>query len=94
MMEVKDEGNESGKLGKPRKPKGGARGSRGTTRVSPGPQAKKGRGIGQRKQEREGKLVGKEGKGWGWRVVRFGISSGVEGARHLRSESEEKGWKG
>jgi hypothetical protein len=50
--------------------------SRGTTRVSPGSQARKGRGLGPKKKEREGKLVGgKEGKGWGWRVVRFGIGS-------------------
>ena len=86
MMELKDEGNESGKLGKPRKPRrgarGGAEGPQGSVRD---PKPRKVEELGQRKQEREGELVGgKEGKGRGWRVVRFGIGSGIEGARHLK----------
>ena len=84
---MKDEGRESGKPGKPRKPRRGARGrAEGPQGSVRDPKPRKVEELGQRKQEREGKLVGgKEGKGWGWRVVRFGISSGIEGARHSRS---------
>ena len=88
---MKDEGKESGKLGKPRKPRRGARGrAEGPQGSVRDPKPRKVEELGQRKQEREGKLVGgKEGEGWGWRVVRFGI--GLCGGWGRNSWAEDEG---
>ena len=56
MMELKDEGEESGKLGKPRKPRRGVRGrAEGPQGSVRNPKPGKVEELGQGKQEREGK---------------------------------------